>query len=270
MKHNTLHLLWLKKYIARILQSRTISQIILRAYKRRVPHRGALIDIPEGVNPFIASSLFFHLYESAEIRMIRKHLSTNFPVIEFGSSIGGVSCEISRKLAGKQKLVCIEANPTLIDCLKSNLTRNSHGTVFSVTNALACGTESTTGSFQVSENSLISKHIEGRSDLKINTVDIQRIITENNITAFSLICDVEGAEVDIFQTPCAGFDHCNLLIIELHEVTRKDITYFFSDLVAMIKTNTNLELIEQYGSVFVFARSLNSPKDKEATISHGR
>lgn len=255
MKRNTLHLLWAKKMIARLLQSRIISQIILRAYRRRIPHRGARIDVPESVHSFIASSLFFHLYESAEIRMIRKHLSTNYPVIEFGSSIGGVSCEIARKLAGSNKLICIEANPSLIGCLKLNLARNAHGTIFFIKNAMACGTQTTTGSFQISDNSLISKHIEGQTGLNVNATDIQQIIIENNITAFSLVCDVEGAEVDIFQPPCAGFEHCELLIIELHEVKRREITYSFSALVALIQNNTNLQLIEQYGSVFVFSRN---------------
>jgi len=76
----------------------------------------------EGINYQTISTLYFAFYESPEIRFVKKHLRTDLPIIELGTSLGVISTYC--RVINKNKLVCVEANPILIPAINKNFQSN--------------------------------------------------------------------------------------------------------------------------------------------------
>ena len=115
----------LKKVAASVLCSPLTGRLLGLVFGGRIPHRGARIEVPPHGDPRVIAALFWGTYESAEIRFVRAHLQGDLDVVELGSSLGGVSSEIARRLQPGRQLVCVEANPDLLGILGRNLQRNA-------------------------------------------------------------------------------------------------------------------------------------------------
>ncbi len=63
------------------------------------------------IAPRFVASVFWGFYESAEGRLIERHLSDQYDVVELGASIGVISSHIAAKLGRGRKLIAVEPNP---------------------------------------------------------------------------------------------------------------------------------------------------------------
>lgn len=75
----------------------------------------------------VEAQLFFGLYESAEIRLARGHLAGANVVIDLGSSLGIVASHILSRMTSQGHLVCVEANPSLIESLRRTTLSHARG-----------------------------------------------------------------------------------------------------------------------------------------------
>ena len=82
-----------------------------------------------GRYPLGGSLIFWGFYESAELRLIRKHLPATLDVVELGGSLGVVAAHIGQRLEPGRQLISVEANPALIEALRTNITRSASGAV---------------------------------------------------------------------------------------------------------------------------------------------
>ncbi len=114
--------LLLKRYVASVLFHPIFEKLIGFVFNNRIPQRGSRKLVPEGGGD--KAALFWGAYERAENRYVRGFLDGSFDVVELGASLGGVSCEIARKIAKDRKLICIEANPQILGLLQKNLIIN--------------------------------------------------------------------------------------------------------------------------------------------------
>ena len=69
--------------------------------------------------------LYWGLYESAEIRFVQRYVGDDVDVVELGSSLGVVSCQIASQLSGDTRLVCVEANEEMLPTLRRNIANNT-------------------------------------------------------------------------------------------------------------------------------------------------
>jgi len=244
--------LLLKKFATYIICHSIVGQIIETVFRNKIPHRGSRIEVPRGGDPSLSAGLFWGTYESAEIRYVRDFLDTTIDVVELGSSIGGVSCEIARKLDNNRKLICIEANPRILGVLRSNLAHNAPNKACRVWHgAINYGDESTI-QLSVGHNHLSSRLGHEGVVENVPALRLSNILAQESIHKYSLVCDIEGAEVQIFILDKQAFDTCCTLVIELHSIDYKSTHYTPDTLIILIESNSPLSLLGRYGNVCIF------------------
>lgn len=149
-------------------------------------------------------------WEQCERARIDKFLP-DMDVIEMGAGLGFISCITNRKLVNRQHIV-IEANPLLIPILEHHMEINN--ITFTILNkAYNCSKKSV--DFWV-----ISAHenIVGIAHAKafnVPAISLSEILDEYNINEYSLIMDIEGAEIHLIEEP-RSLDKCKMIIIEIH------------------------------------------------------
>lgn len=250
-------MLRLKRFATGILCHPMIGRILGRLFRKTIPSRGFRIRVPDQGNPIINAMLFWGIYESAEIRFVKRYLMNSLDVVELGSSIGAVSCEIARKLKGERKLICVEANTQLIELLRHNIGKNNarchrlH---------IECGAIDYSGSpdttLILGQSNVDSRVANGLAESgkanKVPSTTLSRIIRTQNLQQFSLVSDIEGAEVGLFLEDSNALKGCVQMIIELHEVTYKGRRYGIGDIVNLIVSSTHFRLRDAYGAVYFF------------------
>jgi FkbM family methyltransferase len=243
-------LLLVKRVVSYFICHPLVNWIIGIIFQDLIPHQGNRILVPPGDK--LKSSLFFGLYESAEIRMINKYLPVNMDLVELGSSIGGVSCVLAKKLSPQNKLICVEANPNLLSLLTKNLTVNAPEKKIKVINGAITYDNLDEVSFLVSHCSLSSSLGEGDNAVVVPAVRLKDIIQSENLTDYILICDIEGAEVEIILNDTESLLACKLAIFELHTIAYQNKHFDVDNLINLIESRTLLRLISRYGCVCTF------------------
>lgn len=162
------------------------------------------------------SLFFFGTYERPEREIVKKYLNRTHPVVELGGSIGIVACVTNRLLNDRRKHVVVEANPDLIDVLVENRDRNGcHFTVLH--RALAYGGNETV--FYTSPGAFLagSVQVESSTPVAVRTVSLRGILDEYRFDACTLVCDIEGGEMDLVEHEIRVLqERVELLIVEVH------------------------------------------------------
>ena len=155
-------------------------------------------------------------YERAEREILKAYLNRSLPVVELGGSIGVVACVTNKLLRDPHKHVVVEANPDLIGVMNANRERN--GCMFLVVNrALAYDDDSTT--FYVDGHDFLasSVQVKTQSSIEVPVVSLGRILVQNGFHTCSLVCDIEGGEVELVRhEPQILQRHVAMIIVEIH------------------------------------------------------
>lgn len=175
-----------------------------------------LVEGP-GLDSLFKGGFGDNTYEASERKLIRQHLPRSLPVIELGACIGVVSNIANGLLADRDRHVVVEANPRLIPTLESNRDRN--GGKFQIVNkAVAYGTDMI--SFHVHSHGLASSDsaIGGDGEaVTVGTTTLEALSQEKGFAQFSLVCDIEGSEIQLINTETEFLrDHVQCIIIEMH------------------------------------------------------
>lgn len=249
-------LLWLKSIAGAILCHSFAGKAIGRTWRNLIPTRGSWIETPMDGDPRVNAMLFWGMYESAEIRFVRRYLGDDLDVVELGSSLGGVSCEIAKKLAGRRKLICIEANSQVFPLLQRNVTRNAPA------GQAACfvwGAVDYSGCSEVElsvGDSNLSSKLGGAAaqNLVVPVVTLSAILAKSNVGDYALVADIEGAEAGLFFHDAPALARCYKIVIELHSTVYEEKNYSVDDLIALIENSTDMTLSDRYGPVCLFQR----------------
>jgi len=245
--------IFIKLLITRFLCSSSVGKCIGIVFQNRIPHRGSKIQVPSGGDPRVNASLYWGTYESAEIRFIRKFLTQPINVIELGSSIGGVSCEILKQISPSHKLVSVEANPNITAILKTNLDFNFPNNQTVLIHAAISYSEGDTVSYSLGKSNLSSRIGTSGNVQNVPTITLSKIVNDYMQGPYALISDIEGAEVQILANDKQALNQCSLMIIELHDCSYNGIAYTPEDLIIKIE-KLGLKLLAQYGCVCAFSR----------------
>ena len=161
------------------------------------------------------SRFLFDRYEQPEREAIRRFLSPDLPIIEFGGSVGVVACLANKRLRDPQQHVVIEANPDLLPLLEENRDCNDcHFTVLH--RAVAYGSDEIifhqNNDFWASSVQAVTSRT-----VKVPTISLQQVIDQFGFDLCTLICDIEGGEIDLVQHEAETLRRrVAMLVIEVH------------------------------------------------------
>ena len=164
----------------------------------------------------VVDLLLSDLYEEPERKALVRFVNPELPVVELGACIGVVSCLTSRRLRHPEKHVVVEANPALLSLLEDNRARN--GCQFKIVHA-AVSYGADVIAFSVDDNILASSVQRGeREPIAVKTVTLERLLNEHGFERATLLCDVEGAELQIVEHELQTLsERIATIIMELHD-----------------------------------------------------
>jgi FkbM family methyltransferase len=228
-----------------------------RFYGGKILNRGRVIDTNDAsISPWVRALVFWDMYESAELRLIERYLPKNIDVIELGGSIGVVASQIAGSLGAGCRLVCVEANPSLIEILKRNVEANGPRDRVAVIHAAIAYTTPPVEFVGINfgNSSLagwVSQSEEQTSEFQVQCLTLRELTSRYEIDRFALIADIEGAEAGIFVNEKETLRRCPLMIVELHETTFEGRHLSIPDLITIV-TELGYTLKDSHRDVYVF------------------
>ena len=88
----------------------------------------------------------------------------------------------------------------------------------------------------------------------IPTLSLKGLLESRGIVEYALVCDIEGAEAAIIQSP-AALAGCRQLVIELHDTELGGRSWSEDSLCQAIATRHGMTLRDRYGPVCFFERT---------------
>lgn len=245
----------LKAFVTRLITHPFISRAIGFTFKDRIPSFKIRIATTSYVTDTIKAMIFWRIYESAEIRFVKQYLRQDVDVVELGSSIGVVSSHIAKHLGAGRKLICVEGNPNLASVLSLNLAINAQHLDFCILPSVIDYTKRPNEriEFYVGATN-ISSSLTGRGEcIQVPSTTLSLVLAEQKLQDYSLVMDIEGAELGILLHDKEPLKLAKQIIAELHSVTHQGVNYSVNDLVEAIE-KAGFALTARRGPVCVFCR----------------
>lgn len=253
----------LKQQIVKTICHPYIGRTIAFAFKDHIPnHDCVIVTDDHSITPSVKASLFWRLYESAEIEFVQQYLNPEFDVIELGSSIGVLTSHMARKLATSNRIICVEANPRLLSQIERNVRLNSPTANITILHkAIEYSSISHTSiEFGVRERNIDSKVEintgESASSYRVQVpiISLSEIIEKSGIGTYTLVSDIEGAEVGMLLSEDKSLQKCRQMIIELHKSRYQGQLFTISDITQLLVNRHGFSLRAKRGAVHLFER----------------
>jgi FkbM family methyltransferase len=223
----------------------SIPDIRWKGYRFQLPRKG--------VTKTNIASILWGFYESAEIRLIQKYLDPTLDVVEMGGSLGIVSGHIASKLNADRKMISVEANPFLLENIRTNMARFAKpGLDYEAWNFAVQYHEEEVAvhiSADNTESGVGRKSVQTKESILARTITLKEIIQRKQIGEYALVCDIEGSEIEIVLYDLSSLNHCRQLFIELHEVDHNGRHYTPDDILNMLLDGNGFELVAREGPV---------------------
>lgn len=213
-----------------MLLNRLVGGVLRRVRRDRFTVHGAsIVTTPRDiVSAEVCAELAFRTYENAELALVQSLLIPDLDTIELGGALGVTGSAVLRKLTAPARLITAEFRPELLPILERNLSLNSSENTFTIIpKAIAyplSADRNAHADFVIPAGPFGSwksyKHALGFQTIRAKTTTLREICEEFSLGSFQLICDVEGAELELLEQDRAVLEKCRLLIIELHEANR--------------------------------------------------
>jgi FkbM family methyltransferase len=176
---------------------------------------GCIFTVPKDVTSLRYRSCFMNgSYESDERELIRKWIQPSDSVIELGACLGVVSCVTNRLLSDKSKHVVVEANPFCIAAIYRN--RNLNGAGFLIEHC-AVGNQSEV-TFYLHPVYIVGGSSQRKTDQPVRLPAKSLRQLENERGPFTaLIIDIEGSELEVFESSKDILRRFRIVIAELHD-----------------------------------------------------
>jgi FkbM family methyltransferase len=157
-------------------------------------------------------------YEHKERALLPNAVTPGDRVLEVGSATGLIAM-LAAKIVGPRNVLTVEANPRMVDRAKRNFSRNGLQDIeienAVLQNAALWKGPGSTVEFYISSDFWSSRLLPGPDTVEAVTVPtrcLEELIHDNCINV--LICDIEGAEVDLLMG--ADVSLISTLMLETH------------------------------------------------------
>ncbi len=190
----------------------------LAANGGRFSFDGLSLELPATAPVKLQHSVISGHYEDSEIDLIKRHLPTDLPVVELGGCLGVVSAVIERKLGPGPEHLVVEAHPGLVGvCERNARSVGRKGRVGVVHGAVSYAGD--TVRFEVSTNLHGNRIAEGdrRTSTVVPATTLSALLGRIDAAGgYALVCDIEGAEYDVFARDQDALAKCRMAIVEIH------------------------------------------------------
>ena len=187
-------------------------------------------------------------YEENERFATKHYVRPDIPIVEFGGSLGIVSCLLNRRLRIPHRHVVVEANPLNLPMLVGN--RNRNGCKFEILHGAAGVTEKRVRLY-FGDGALMASSIATADDsVEVDSVSLGEVIRDRGFESCALICDIEGSEINLIQSEIDTFrSRVEVFIVEFHPRINGPETVEHAR--RFLKAN-GFEELWQRGDVYVF------------------
>jgi FkbM family methyltransferase len=160
------------------------------------------------------SSFLSGKYEVEDLEVVRAFIKPDDRVLELGACMGIVSCITNKILTDKTRHVVIEANPFCLPSLHRNRDLNQCG--FLIEHCAVSQQHEVT--FHVNPRVIVSSSLQNKTDLPVRVPARSLTELDARYGPFSaLIVDIEGAELETFESSHDVLRRVRLVIVELHD-----------------------------------------------------
>lgn len=219
-------------------------------------YKGLTLKIPKQTKRGIRHQIATGVYEQSEFDFVTRWLRPDLPAIELGGCLGVVSAHLRNTLNADQKLIVVEANPNLIDYCRENATHLHPDSPTEIINAaVAYGTKEIP--FHINRNSHISRLAKYgvKANFMCPTVTLGELVAKlENQTNYCLVCDIEGAEMDLFRFDVEVLRRCSVAIVEIHPQFFLKTNFSIDELFKLANA-AGLHKVTQIENVAVFRAS---------------
>jgi len=249
-----------KRNIFRIFYRAAIGKVIARVYHDQIPNLGCVIETRHPlIVPRIKAKLFLRGYEPVEINFVKQYLDPDRDVIDLGSSLGVVASHVGRKLNAGRRVICVEANPELLDIIRANVTRNApHVQVEIVSGAVDYPPDRREFvELVLGFDNLVAHIVEDEvvpQGIFVPAISLSEIIRQHHLGEYALVSDIEGSEAGLLEMDDAALSHCRQMIIELHHTVRRERIVWSEELAAELREKYGFRQIDRRGMVYVFEK----------------
>lgn len=193
-------------------------------------------------------------YEAAEADMVRTYLARDTNVIELGGCMGVVSALIRHQIGPDATHLIVEANPRLAGICDANARQNAAPGKTTVTAAAIDYSGAATVTFASGHSAHVG-HLAraGEGGITVPTIRLSDLAAQLPQGPFALICDIEGAEMALFQAEEPLLSRINLIVLETHPLVYPNGTKDLRTLTDII-AQAGLKQVRQVEDVLCFQR----------------
>jgi len=154
-------------------------------------------------------------YEGPERTAAKRYIRSDIPVVEFGGSLGVVSCVLNRRLKNPRHHVVVEANPHVLPALLEN--RNRNHCSFEIVHGAAGGVGKSVR-ICIGESALASIATATSGDsVEVPTLTLADVLQSRGLDRCALMCDIEGSEIEMIRAEIETLrTRVEVFIVEFH------------------------------------------------------
>jgi FkbM family methyltransferase len=213
---------------------------------------GVTVNIPAQVGTELRYHLMRGRYENDEADAVRKYLRSGTNVVELGGSLGVMSKVIRSVIGPSGTHIVVEANPALIPiCSNNAVDMRSPDKTTIINSAVAYGADSIR--FQFGHNAHVGRIGTASEGVFVKTISLSALVNMLDENApFCLVCDIEGAEFDVFEQESTIFRLLQHAIIEIHPEVFNERGKSREDFLQLLKQH-RIRVLEDKGQILVLA-----------------
>jgi FkbM family methyltransferase len=225
---------------------------------------GIDVFVPNSVGVTARYKVLRGRYELQEIMAIKKYLGSEFDVVELGGSIGVISAFISSILNRgifmphpvSVKHIVVEANPSILEVLRRNLI-GAGGVTHILNSAISYDPDGEVVDFWYTEADNLLGSVQNPDPRAVfysaPAMTLSDLLKVEGVSTYSLVCDIEGGELDIFLKDTEALRSCQLAIVELHPSAFHRSGASVESILEGAR-RAGLSKVDQFGDVYVFKR----------------
>jgi FkbM family methyltransferase len=175
---------------------------------------GCVFEIPRHLTTLgYRASFWSNTYEAEERQLIRQFLKPSDQVLELGACLGIVSCVTNRLLSDKSRHVVVEANPNVIPSLYRNRALNNAG--FLIEHCAVSNKSEET--FYLHPVYIVGGTSQRATETPVRLPGRSWRDLDVRYGPFStLVIDIEGSELQVFEASADLLQRYRLVVAELH------------------------------------------------------
>jgi len=156
-------------------------------------------------------------YEAPEAALIKAHLAQGTNVVELGGCMGVVSAVIRQKIGAQARHIVVEANEELARICQVNAENEAEDGAATVVTAAVDYSGADTVRFASGKNAHVGHLASADEDaFSVPATTLGALAKDLPDGQFALVCDIEGAEIALFENETALMSRIDLIILETH------------------------------------------------------